>query len=375
MNVLLDGLQAGNHSGTGSYTCALIRELPIARPDLALHVVAPDSTQGLFDPASLASLASCPGGPFPLGTFRRSIAMAGVLKRLKPDILHYPANIGRQVGTALRSRTKVVLTVHDLTFLREPGWFRFDRAAYYRATIKKSVRRATRIIADSQATAEDLQNLLDVDPAIVDVTPLGVDARFRPASEDEVARVRERYALPDTFFLYLGTLEPRKNIPRIINAWDRTAMDCAEHLVVAGREGWKVAPIHQAAAEATHHARLHFPGFIDEADLPAILSASTAFIWPSLWEGFGLPPLEAMACGAPVLTSNTSSLPEVVGEAALTVDPEDTEAIAEGLRALSSDQALRDRLRTAGLERAADFTWKRTAEMTYEVYCRTMEMA
>ena len=143
--------------------------------------------------------------------------------------------------------------------------------------------------------------------------------------------------------------------------------------MIAGREGWKFGSIYEAATNARHSARIHFIGFVDDSLLPALLSAASIFVWPSLWEGFGLPPLEAMACGAPVITSNTSSLPEVVGDAALMVQPEDTEAISEAMRSLAGDAALCASFKQLGLERATKFTWKRTADLTYESYCRARD--
>ena len=299
--------------------------------------------------------------------------MAKQLRQRKPDILHYPASFTRLMGGAPSKETKVVLTVHDVSFLREPRWFRSDRSIYYRLMIRRSASRATRILADSEATGRDLQELIRIESSKIDVTPLGVDARFQPATEADIMRVREIYDLPETFFLYVGTLEPRKNLPRVIGAFDRIATKCDHDLVIAGRDGWKFAGIYDAAANARHSARIHFIGFVDDSLLPALFSAASVFVWPSLWEGFGLPPLEAMACGTPVVTSNTSSLPEVVGDAALRVQPEDVEAISEAMRSLTDDAELCASLRQRGMERASKFTWQRTAKLTYEAYCRACE--
>ncbi len=373
MRVLLDGMQAGNQSGIGSYTCALIRELPLARSDIELHVLCPPSALEAIPEAGSVDLIPCTDSRSPRGTLQRSIAMAKHLRQCKPQILHYPASFTRLMGGASSKDTKILLTVHDVSFLREPRWFRSDRAVYYRSMIRRSASRATRILADSEATGRDLQELVQIDSSKIDIAPLGVDARFQPASAADITRVREIYDLPETFFLYVGTLEPRKNLPRLIEAFDRIATKCEHDLVIAGRDGWKFAGIYDAAANARHSTRIHFIGFVDDFSLPALLSAASVFVWPSLWEGFGLPPLEAMACGTPVVTSNTSSLPEVVGDAALSVEPEDIESISEAMRSLADDAELCASLSQRGLERASKFTWKRTAELTYEAYCRACE--
>ena len=374
MRVLLDGMQAGNRSGIGSYTSALIRELPSADPEIELHVLCPRSTLSDLPETDALNLIPCTDGRSPLATLQRSIAMAKHLRQRKPDILHYPASFMRLMGGAPSKDTKMLLTVHDLSFLREPEWFRSNRSMYYRSMIRRSASRATRILVDSKATALDLQELLEVDSSKIDVAPLGVDARFRPASEADITRAQEIYDLPEAFFLYVGTLEPRKNLPRLIEAYDRIAATCDHDLVIAGREGWKFAGIYEAATNARHSTRIHFIGFVDDSLLPALLSAASVFVWPSLWEGFGLPPLEAMACGTPVVTSNTSSLPEVVGDAALRVQPEDVEAISEAMRSLAGDAELRASFERLGLERASKFTWERTAELTCAAYCRAREV-
>ena len=374
MRVLLDGMQAGNQSGIGSYTCALIRELPLASSDMELHVMCGRSAREEIPETDSVNFIPCTDSRPPLGTLRRSYTMARLLRQWTPDVLHYPASFTRLIGGASSKETKVLLTVHDVSFLREPRWFRSDRSIYYRSMIRRSASLATRILADSEATGRDLRELIQIDSSKIDVTPLGVDARFRPASDTDITRVHEIYDLPKTFFLYVGTLEPRKNLPRLIEAFDRIATKCDHDLVIAGRDGWKFASIYDAAANARHSARIHFIGFVDDFLLPALLSAASVFVWPSLWEGFGLPPLEAMACGPPVVTWNTSSLPEVVGEAALTVRPEDIEAISEAMLSLAGDADLCASLRQRGWERASKFTWERTAKLTYEAYCRACEI-
>jgi glycosyltransferase involved in cell wall biosynthesis len=286
--------------------------------------------------------------------------LTGLSKIAGADLIHCPANF-----CSGRSRIPQVLTVHDLSFLRHPEWFRVDRAAYYSYAIRRSVRLARRIIADSRATATDLESLLGVSPARIDVVPLGVGAEFQPATAERVDAVRKQYDLPEAFFLYVGTHEPRKNLARLVEAWNSIADEYPQDLVLAGRAGWKSAHLTAAIAASPHAARIHRPGYVPRRDLPALLSAADAFVYPSLFEGFGLPPLEAMACGTPVLTSATSSLPEVVGNAAVLVDPTDIASIADGLlRVLAEATALRQH----GPQRAAAFTWERCAAATIAIY-------
>lgn len=360
MRVLINGMQAGNQSGTGRYTEELIRHLAAmdGGPELTvwwpLDIPAPEWR----DRVRLV--------PQQRGLWNR-LRMERAIQRVMPDydVVHYPASIG-----PLDGGPNVVVTVHDCIFLRHPEWFRWERAAYYRWAGCRSARRAARLIADSEATAQDIETLMGIARGRIDVIPLGVDSAFAPAAPQAVAATRVRYGLPERYFLYVGTLEPRKNVARLVRAWDSVAAGLPEDLVIAGREGWKTAEIHAAIQSAKHRDRIFLPGFIAQEDLPAVLSGARAFVWPSLYEGFGLPVLEAMACGVPVLTSNTSSLLEVAGDAALLVDPEREVAIADGLRGLSQDSSLHSRLADAGIKRATSFTWQRCAEAALAVYER-----
>ncbi len=298
--------------------------------------------------------------------------MRAEIRRICPDIVHYPANFVRWAGRGGVRETKVVLTVHDLSFLRHPEWFRWERAAYYRASIRPSVRLADAIIADSEATARDLESYLSLPRERISVVPLGVDGGLKPADAGAVKQARMKYGLPDRFFLYLGTIEPRKNLPRLIEAFDSIAANTDLDLVIAGREGWKPEATRRAHADAARRDRVHFPGFIASEDMAAVLTAARVFVWPSLWEGFGLPPLDAMACGTPVVTSNTSSLPEVTGDAALLVDPLDVAGISGAMKRAAEVEALRTKLRATGIVRAKQLTWRKTVEMTAAVYQRVV---
>jgi len=361
MKILLNGLQAGNRSGTGRYVTELARRLPGLSAETDVTVLWP---RHVPPPAGIEAACVLADGR---ATFRRlwhdQLGLRRLRRRLGAAVVHFPANIG-----PLLAMDGAVLTIHDLSFLRERSWYRSNRAAYYAHAVRRSARLAARVIADSHATASDVADLLGVPQDRIDVIPLGVGEAFHPAAAEQQAGVRERYGLPERFFLFVGTLEPRKNLVRLIDAYSRAAPSCGEDLVIAGRDGWKVAPIRAAAAASAHAQRIHFPGFVADEDLPALLSAARAFVWPSLYEGFGLPPLEAMACGTPVVTSNTSSLPEVVGDAALQVDPDDVDTLADALLTAATDAAPRDDLIEKGRRRAAQFTWERTAQLTLDTY-------
>lgn len=370
MLVLLNGSQAGNQSGTGIYAAELAQWLPTVGAPSGVDVATiwPEGIPHarLDFPAHEAFVYRRIRGP--LGRiWYDQIGINGDVKRLRADLVHYPASVGNLFGVS-----NMVVTVHDLSFLHDPGWFHHGRAVYFRFAVSRSVHIATRIIAVSQHTADDLVRCLGVPRERIDVIPNGVDASFRPMEErcehEDVKAIRKRLNLPQRFVLYVGTLEPRKNLVRLIEAWSSIAGECPHDLVLAGRDGWKVEPIRAAAAASPYAERIHFAGHVARESLPALYNAADAFAYPSLFEGFGIPPLEAMACGTPVLTSNVSSLPEVVDDAAVLVEPTDVDAIAEGLRRLLTDEELRDSLRNKGLARAAHFSWKQTAERTVSAY-------
>lgn len=367
MLVLYNGLQAGNRSGTGRYTEALAQWLPQIESPFDFLFFWPRQTPRPVHRYGARTAFSERDLSRP---WRRlwedHVALPQAAVRHRANLVHYPANVG-----PLREVRNAVVTVHDLTFFRFPGWYRTNRALYYRHAVAVGVRHAARVIADSRATAEDVQAYLRVPEDRIDVVPLGVDESFRPADSAQCEAVRRKLGLRRPYLLYMGTLEPRKNLARLVQAWDQSVASGVD-LVLAGRRGWKNDALDAAISRVARPEGIHLPGFVDAGDQPALYSACTAFVWPSLWEGFGLPPLEAMACGAPVLTSDCSSLPEVVGDAALQVDPGDVEALGAGLTRIVGDSGLRDRLAVEGPRRAACFTWRTTAELTLASYRRVL---
>lgn len=267
--------------------------------------------------------------------------------------------------------TPTLLTVHDLSFVRAPETATPVLKVYLDRVVPRSVARATHILADSQATKDDLIALYGTPPDKITVLLSGVSPHFRPV-EDRAARreVRARYGIPPQPYIFsVGTVQPRKNYTRLMEALARLGPDAAEiHLVIAGGRGWLDSPIYGAVKSLGLEGRVHFTGFVEDADLPALYSDALCLAYPSLYEGFGFPVLEAFACGTPVVSSTLSSIPEVAGDAALLVDPYDVDALAAALRRLLSDPGLRAELIARGARQASQFTWGRTARHLREIY-------
>jgi glycosyltransferase involved in cell wall biosynthesis len=241
---------------------------------------------------------------------------------------------------------------------------------YLDRVVPLSISRANHVLADSQATKDDLVALYDVSPDKVTVLLSGVNPRFKPAPQHEIDRVTAKYHLEGvTYAFSLGTVQPRKNYARLIAALRQFRDSGTDlHLAIAGGKGWLEDPIYRAIDDFDMQKYVHFLGFVDEHDLSALYSGSICFVFPSLYEGFGLPLLEAMACHTPVITSNISSLPEVVGDAGITVDPYDVDAIATAIGRLVSDDLLRKTLIERGAQRIQQFTWDRSARQLIEIY-------
>jgi len=268
-------------------------------------------------------------------------------------------------------RAKTILTVHDLSFMRLPECSDPRLRAYLLRSVPKSVRRADVVLADSECTRSDLIELLDVPPERVQVLYAGVQDCFQRVQETALLDgVRTKYDLPARFVLGLGTLQPRKNFERLIEAYARLATEAAPgiELVIAGGAGWMYDGIFRRVDELGLQEAVHLIGHVADGDLPALYTRAELFAFPSLYEGFGLPPLEAMACGTPVVASNVSSLPEVLGDAALLVDPYDVRAIAGAMQRVLEDTSLRRALIKRGLERVRKFTWAAAAQKLLRVY-------
>jgi glycosyltransferase involved in cell wall biosynthesis len=281
--------------------------------------------------------------------------------RRPPDVLFVPAH-----SLPLYHPEASVATVHDLGYLYFPDEHGAVGRRLRHLANRWSAGRARRTIAVSRATRDDLIRSYGVPAERIGVVYHGHNPAFGPPGDAERLRVRARYGLELPYFLFVGTLQPRKNYERLLRAFDRFAAEAREPhlLVLAGARGWQADRLERALAATRSSAAVRLLGYVDDADLPGLLGGAVALVLPSLYEGFGLPALEAMACGTPVLASTTSSLPEVVGDAGLLVDPLDVDAIAGALGRLADDPALRAELAARGRARAAAFTWERAARET-----------
>ncbi len=282
------------------------------------------------------------------------------------DLFHSPDFVLPPVSGGIPT----LLTVHDLSFVHSPETFPAQLVSYLNRVVPWSVGRATHILADSLATKQDLIDVWQVPTEKVSVLYCGVNAMFRPITNvDQLTAVRRKYNLSKkNYILCVGTVQPRKNYQMLIRAFTPLANKVPHHLVISGGKGWLYDEMMAEVARQDLMDRVHFIGFVDDADLPALYSAATLFAMPSLYEGFGLPLLEAMACGVPVLSSNVSSLPEVVGETAVQLSPYDQQPWSQTLLDLLANPHARQQMITEGFRQIRQFTWEQSASQLLQIY-------
>lgn len=353
-------------TGTEAYAFHLIRELiPLAearghRLRLYFDEAPPPD---LFPPSAHVQNVMI---PFPrLWTHLR---LAWELHRRKPDLFFTPAHV-----IPLTFRGRAVATVHDLGFHFFPEAHTRVQAAYLRWSTRHNARRSRRVLADSQATRTDLSRLYGVPASKIYVVYPGIDPHLVAEQDPQrLAGVQQRYGIRAPYLLYLGTLQPRKNLQRLIEAYVQS--DVPAQLVLAGKAGWLSEPILQTISHFIGRtgasgaaSRIRLTGYVDEEDKAPLLSGATALLFPSLYEGFGFPILEAQVCGTPVLCGDNSSQPEVAGDAALMVAADDTQAIALGIQRLVQDSTLRAQLVQDGLRNVKRFSWRRAADQVMDV--------
>lgn len=293
--------------------------------------------------------------PFPrLWTHLR---LASELQRHPPDVFFTPAHV-----IPITYRGASVATVHDLGYRYFAQAYTWRQRAYLEISTRSNGRIGHKIIADSQATKADLVKFYNLSTQKIEVVYPGADSQLKPVSDPAaLAAARIRYGIRSPYLLYIGTLQPRKNLVRLIQAY--AGSQVGHQLVLAGNKGWRSQPILDEIErqEPGVRQRIRLTGFVDEIDKPALISGATVLLYPSLYEGFGFPILEGQSCGTPVITSNSSSLPEVAGEAALLIDAEDTGALAKSIRRLVDDETLRRDLRQKGFDNVRRFTWQNAA--------------
>lgn len=280
------------------------------------------------------------------------------------DLYHEPNHI------PIRCRLPTVTTIHDLSVLVHPEWHPADRVGWYEAAFAAGVRQTRRFLAASEFTRTEMVRRLGIPPERIHVTYQAPRAAFKPQTPDETAAARQALALPERFFLYVGTLEPRKNVAGLLDAYAALEPDLRADcpLLIAGAWGWKAQQLRARIERQRIAGDVRLLGFLQDRQLAALYGACTAMVWPTWYEGFGLPPLEAMACGSPVVVSDVASLPEVVGDAGLRLPPAECEAWTDAMRRLAADAALRADRQAASLRQAARFTWDRFIEDTLACY-------
>jgi glycosyltransferase involved in cell wall biosynthesis len=281
------------------------------------------------------------------------------------DVLHVPSSV-----MPLFSPCPTVISILDTTALAMPQHFNVWQRHYSRLLMPLSARRASMIVTISEQSKRDIVERLNVQPGKVAVTYLAASPAFQPVSGQAIAEVKQRYGLK-SFILTVGTLEPRKNLSRLLQAY--AWLNCSHQLVHVGPKGWQYDNILAQLDRLGLRERVRLLGYVPLDDLVGLYNAASLFVYPSLYEGFGLPILEAMACGCPVVTSNVSAMPEVAGEAAMLIDPYDVQAIAGAIQRVLGDPALADRMREQGFAQARRFSWERCAQETIGVYRRALE--
>ncbi len=354
----------GQRTGTEAYAYFLINALIPLAVDRGLTLrlyfnQAP--AEGLFPISENVQLVT-----IPLPRLWTHLRLARELHQQPPDVFFTPAHV---IPWSYRGPS--VATVHDLGFHKYPEAHTRRQVAYLRWSTNHNVSRSRQVIADSLATKQDLLNYYSISEEKISVIYPGIDPDLRPVSDEEtLVAVQKKYGLLSPYFLYIGTIQPRKNLTRLIDAY--LASNLEHQLVLAGRVGWRSKEIQQKveALRESDKQRILLPGYIPEEDKAALISGAAALLFPSLYEGFGFPALEGNVCGTPVLCSNSSSLPEIIDDAALQVSPEDQAAITNGIRQIIEDQALRQRLRANGFTNAHKFTWEKAAEQTLETLLR-----
>ncbi len=368
MRIAVDARKLRDY-GIGTYIRNLLRHLARLDRDTEYVVFCTDADRGIGAELGENFRAVVVGArPYSLA---EQVAIPFYLRRLGVDLFHAP-----HYTLPPLAPSPSVVTIHDCIHLVFPEYLPGRHAELYaRVALRLAARRARRILTVSEASRRDILRFLQPPPQRVVVVPNAIDEQFwTPPPPDEVERIAERYQLADPFVLYAGNIRPHKNLERLIAAFARVRRCGFERLklLIIGDEISKYPALRRAVHRHQLHPFVRFLGFVSDRTLAVLYRLAHLFVFPSLYEGFGLPPLEAMASGTPVVTSNVSSLPEVVGQAAVLVDPYDPDAIADGMRRVLSDPDLRAELREKGLARARAFSWQRSVERIRQVYAEAV---
>jgi glycosyltransferase involved in cell wall biosynthesis len=349
-------------SGVGYYTARLLESLANGAGDAHLSAVTVVSNREV-PVTSGGRLEVFTARRFPIRSIWMQAVLPGILRKVRPDVVHFTNYLAPLLMPA-----PYVVSVHDMTLSLMPGHHTLKKRLLTSSLIPTVARRARLVLAPSESTRRDVVRILGLDPGRVRVIPYAPGPLFRPSAVDP-ASMSSRWGIERPYFLSVGTLEPRKNVPRVMRAFARVAPALPDHsLVLVGARGWKCEEVFAELGRPALARRVRVLDYVPEEDLPGLYTHAVCLVYASLYEGFGFPVVEAMACGTPVLTSLGSSLQEIGEGAALLVDPTREDEIAEGLLSLARDAGLRSRLRTQGLTRAAQFSWERTGRETVAAY-------
>jgi glycosyltransferase involved in cell wall biosynthesis len=371
MRVALDAIPlVAAKTGIGHYTDALAEWLARVHQDHQYVLLSPfdfafDAGNG--KPANLSKQF------FPVRSVFRKWWLVGLpaMLQISPvDVFH-----GTNYCIPVVAPCPTVATIHDMSLLAHSSTHEEANVTRGRRRIPIMARRATAIIAPSEWTRKEIVKYLGIRPEKIRVIFEAAREKMAPLPLSECRSALEKHRIRPPFLLYVGTIEPRKNLLTLIKAYAELlkATSFRPHLVLCGGRGWLCDEVFKLVEDLKLQDQVHFTGYVDDADLPAIYSAAEAFVYPSLYEGFGLPPLEAMACGTPVITSNASSLPEVVGEAGLMHDPDDYRMLTSNIVKMIGETATREHFKRAGLTQASLFSWERAARETQAVYDEVFE--
>lgn len=343
----------GQPTGFGFYVSNLVKALQKrSDSDLELALVRPDNAKDFSTPQRFI---------WDQFTYPRKAREQGV------DLIHQPC-----FSAPLLHKGPVVVTIHDIISILFPQTIKLASRVFYSKWMPLSYRKALQIITISNSTKNDIVKILGIDKNKITVIPLAVDEKFNDSvSAVEVERVKKKYKLPERYILHIGTLEPRKNLGFLIEAFSQVIRDSDFddlRLVITGKKGWYFEGLFGKVKKLNLEKKVIFTGYFDEEDKPALYRGATVFAFPSLYEGFGLPPLEAMASGVPVISSNTSSMPEVIGEAGILLSPDDEDAWVTNIKKVVSSELLQAEMKKKNKKQLEKFSWDKTAEETLRVY-------
>ena len=358
--------------GAGNYIIQLIRALAAGDFDNQLVIFAQQKGPRLINLQSDSSIEwqivedSSPGSRL----IWEQTVLPSLSQKTKIDLLH-----SLHYTKPLRLNCASVVTFHDMTYYLYPQLHTRSRRLVFPTAMRFSAKQADALITVSESTREDAIRLLEIDPERIFTTQLGVDPSFTVLDDNDAElRVISKYSLPEKYILYLGTIEPRKNLPVLIKSYKQIADDGTDYkLVLVGKYGWMYQEVLALIDDLDLQDMVCLTGYVSQEDLPVVYNLASLFVYPTIYEGFGLPALEAMACGVPVITTRVASLPEIVGDAGLLIPVNDTDALYEAMNQVLEDTALRENLIHDGLARSKLFSWERTAQLTQQVYKKVLE--